>query len=192
MLRRQAKAYRISLDKDKKAEFDKKISNKLQNLWQYRESNVILIYMSSDIEVSTRTVIERALADGKRVFLPRCTDADNQLEFFEIKDFSSLEKRAFNLLEPIYDEGKKLRDFNEGLCVVPALLFDRRGYRIGYGKGYYDSFLSSFGGLTVGLCYDENLMDTVPYNDRDIKVRTVLTQSETVNTCEGRECFEQQ
>ena len=64
------------------------------------------------------------------------------------------------------------------LCVVPALLFSRDGYRLGYGKGYYDRFLRSFNGTSVGLSYDELLCEYLPIDSHDISLNIIITESE--------------
>lgn len=176
-LRNESKLFRQGLDPDEKARFDKKIQNKFLNMWQYRESDVILIYVATEIEVETRLIIETAWRDKKTVAVPRCIDGTREMDFYIITGYSQLERHTFGVLEPKPSECEKLEDFSRGLCVVPALVFDRNGYRLGYGGGYYDRFLSRFGGETVGLCYRECLKDSIPHGRFDRRTEKLITQN---------------
>jgi len=181
-LRLESRRYRESLDANEKARLDKKIQNKFLNMWQYREADVILIYVATAIEVETRLIIETALKDGKKVAVPRCVDGTREMEFYFIDGYERLEKHTFGVLEPKPDECEKLEDFSAGVCVVPALVFDRQGCRLGYGGGYYDRFLSAFGGETVGLCYNDCVKDSIPHGKYDRRVEKIITQNSVINT----------
>ncbi len=181
-LRNESKEYRRNLAQSEKERFDKKIQNKFLNMWQYRQSDVILIYVATEIEIETRGIIETALKDGKTVAVPRCVDGTREMEFYKISGYSQLEKHTFGVLEPKPSECEKLEDYSRGLCVVPALVFDRRGYRLGYGGGYYDRFLSLFKGETVGLCYNACLKDSIVHGKYDRRVSMLITQSTVINT----------
>ena len=186
-LRRQAISYRKSLGAETKKSFDKKIENKLLNMWQYCETNVILIYTPVSSEINTFGIIGQALRDNKRVFLPKSIVPECSLDFYEIDGTDSLTDGLFGIKEPEAVPSKKLSDFGKGLCVVPGLVFDRQGNRIGYGKGFYDRFLADFKGETVGLCYQENLKEEIAKGEHDVKINTVITENEIINiTHEGR------
>ena len=144
-LRNRFKALRAGLSPAEKDEMDLKILNRVMNLWQYRDSQTILTYVSTAIEVDTRRLIEKSLQTGKQVAVPRCVP-----------------------------------DFSKGLCIVPALSFDFQGYRLGYGKGYYDRFLARFGGSTVGLCYDSCMVRNLPAGRYDQPVHLIVTQRKTL------------
>ena len=181
-LRLASRQYRTGLSADEKERLDRKIQNKFLNMWQYREADVILIYVATAIEVETRLIIETALKDGKTVAVPRCVDGTREMEFYKISGYSQLEKHTFGVLEPKPDECEKLEDFSKGVCVVPALVFDRSGCRLGYGGGYYDRFLSNFSGETVGLCYNECVKDSIPHGKYDRRVEKIITQNSVINT----------
>lgn len=186
-LRNEALRYRQGLSEKEKESLDKKIENKLLKLWQYCESDVILIYKSARTEITTDGIILDALKKGKQVYLPRCDYNDTTIDFYRIDGLDNLEKRRFGLFEPPADGSKRLSDFSQGLCIVPALVFDRQGNRIGYGRGYYDRFLCNFSGFTAGLCYDRALKQEIPFSKHDVKIQTIVTQSEIFNTKdEGR------
>ncbi len=186
-LRAESKLYRNELSNNEKAELDSKISDRLFNTWQYKNCEVLLTYVSTEIEVDTREIISRALADGKRVAVPRCIDNTRFMDFYFIKDFDDLEGGYMGVLEPIPEKCEKMTDFSEGLCIVPALMFDLYGYRLGYGKGYYDRFLSNFCGETLGICYNRCVKEKLPHGKFDKCVEKIITQSRiiTVKNAKG-------
>lgn len=180
-LRAESKLYRNELSSNEKAELDSKISDRLFNTWQYKGCEVLLTYVSTEIEVDTREIISRALADGKRVAVPRCIDNTRLMDFYFIKDFDDLESGYMGVFEPIPEKCEKMTDFSKGLCIVPALMFDLYGYRLGYGKGYYDRFLSNFCGETLGLCYNRCVREKLPHGKFDKCVERIITQSRIIN-----------
>lgn len=186
-LRAESKLYRNELSSNEKAELDSKISDRLFNTWQYKSCEVLLTYVSTEIEVDTREIISRALADGKRVAVPRCIDNTRLMDFYFIKDFDDLESGYMGVLEPIPEKCEKMTDFSKGLCIVPALMFDLYGYRLGYGKGYYDRFLSNFCGETLGICYNRCVREQLPHGKFDKCVERIITQSRiiTVKNAKG-------
>ena len=186
-LRAESKLYRNELSSNEKAELDSKISDRLFNTWQYKGCEVLLTYVSTEIEVDTREIISRALADGKRVAVPRCIDNTRLMDFYFIKDFDDLESGYMGVLEPIPEKCEKMTDFSKGLCIVPALMFDLYGYRLGYGKGYYDRFLSNFCGETLGICYNRCGREKLPHGKFDKCVERIITQSRiiTVKNAKG-------
>ncbi len=186
-LRAESKLYRNELSSNEKAELDSKISDHLFNTWQYKSCEVLLTYVSTEIEVDTREIISRALADGKRVAVPRCIDNTRLMDFYFIKDFDDLEGGYMGVLEPIPEKCEKMTDFSKGLCIVPALMFDLYGYRLGYGKGYYDRFLSNFCGETLGICYNRCVREKLPHGKFDKCVEIIITQSRiiTVKNAKG-------
>lgn len=181
-LRQGAKQYRASLSREEKMRLDRKIETKFLNMWQYREAELILIYVSTEIEVDTIYIIETALKDGKRVAVPKCIDGTREMDFYLIDSLSCLESGAFSVLEPIPEKCEKLTDFSTGVCIVPALMFDKSGYRLGFGKGYYDRFLAKFSGQTLGMCYNACVKDKLPHGKYDKRVDKLVTQSGIIIT----------
>lgn len=180
-LRADCKEKRKALSETEKARLDRKITNKFLNLFQYREADVLLCYVSTEIEVDTFGILRRALQDGKTVAVPRCADGTREMDFYIVTDFKQLEPGAFGVLEPNPEQCEKLTDLSGGLCVVPALSYDLNGYRLGYGKGYYDRFLSRFAGDTVGLVYESCLCDTLPHGKFDRRAGKIVTETRVIN-----------
>ena len=99
-LRADCKEKRKALSETEKARLDRKITNKFLNLFQYREADVLLCYVSTEIEVDTFQILRRALQDGKTVAVPRCADGTREMDFYIVTDFKQLEPGAFGVLEP--------------------------------------------------------------------------------------------
>ena len=97
------------------------------------------------------------------------------MEFYYITSFDDLQKGAYGILEPIKSKCEKLIDLNEGLCIIPALTFDEQGYRLGFGKGYYDRFLAGFPGKSVVICYSDFVMK-VPAEPHDMMADEIITE----------------
>ena len=89
-LRNRFKALRAGLSPAEKDEMDLKILNRVMNLWQYRDSQTILTYVSTAIEVDTRRLIEKSLQTGKQVAVPRCVPGTREMEFYRICSLDEL------------------------------------------------------------------------------------------------------
>ena len=172
----KSKQYRESLDLSEKKALDALIAKNLLSVKQIIDSKTILCYMSTKIEVETDGIINRLLKDKKTVAVPRCADNVVDMDFYVIGDINDTEKRTFGVREPIISKCDKLRDFRGAVCVIPALGFDREGFRLGYGKGCYDRFLSGFKGLKIGICYENCVYDLLPHGFYDIPADLIVTE----------------
>lgn len=176
-LRAKYKEQRRAMPPAKKAAMDRRIADHVRRLWQYKACDTLLCYVSTAIEVDTLTIIQRAFEDGKRVAVPRCVPGTCQMECYYIDSLEELSPGTFGVLEPTPDEQKLVTDLSNGLCLVPALCYDLDGYRLGYGKGYYDRYLASFGGSLVGLCYTDCIERHLPHGRYDRPVETLVTEA---------------
>ena len=146
----------------------------------YKNTDILLAYVSSDIEVDTKAIINDALLKGKTVAVPLCNSSDCTMEFYIIERLDELHKGAYGIYEP--DRNCKRVSFDEGsVCVVPGLSYDKDGYRLGFGKGYYDRFLSAFSGISVGLCYNECVCEKTVRDKFDKSVSVLITETEIYN-----------
>ena len=182
-LREERLAAREVLSEQERSVLDDRITQKLLATSEYAEATTVLTYVSVSSEVSTRMFIESALRDGKTVAVPRCLPG-RRLEFVAITSLDQLIAAPFGLLEP----PKELPALTEeqmdaSICIVPALLVDAKGYRLGYGAGFYDRFLSTYPGKKICLAYQQSLSrTTLPHTAFDIGVDLVITESEVL-TC---------
>ena len=182
-LREERLAAREALSEQERSVLDDRITQKLLATSEYAEATTVLTYVSVSSEVSTRMFIECALRDGKTVAVPRCLPG-HCLEFVAIASLEQLVAAPFNLLEPAKELPAVTEDQkNNSICIVPALLVDTKGYRLGYGAGFYDRFLSTYPGKKICLAYQQNLSRTMlPHTAFDIAVDLVITESDVL-TC---------
>ncbi len=150
----------------------------LQTLPAFREANTVLCYLAAGNEAETRGIIEACLQAGKCVALPRCYE-DSRMEFMPVTHLSQASERsAFGIQEPPH--GLPINPRKAELCIVPALAFDCRGFRLGYGMGFYDRYLKRFPGVSVGLCFEACLHDTLPTDVNDRPVHLIVTEQRVI------------
>ncbi len=179
-MRAQAKENRLSMDSFVKSSLDKKICNRLLNLWAVRETNTFLCYVSTEIEVETKEFIKALLSAGKKVAVPRCEGGPSEMNFYYINSLDELSPGSFGVLEPEPDKAKMLVETENTICIVPAFMFDKSGYRLGYGKGYYDRYLSKYKGSTIGICYSQNIKDELFHGKYDRTVDMIVTEKQII------------
>ena len=149
----------------------------LTELLKYQEfsrAKTVFCYVSAHGEVETHLLLEELLKE-KRVVVPYCTDSSGNMICVEIHSLSDLKEGRFGILEPEKAEPfpKEKIDF----AIVPGIAFDKNGYRLGYGKGYYDRFLADISPFKIGVCQKEFLKETLPHDDFDVKMDDVLVVS---------------
>lgn len=157
------------LKKDKK---DETIFRKVIEEEFVKEAKTILAYVSLKDEVDTRRLITYFLGSGFRVAVPRIDG--KMMRFYYIESFDDLEKGYRNILEPTCDCTPVL-DFTKTVCITPGVCFNKEGYRIGYGGGYYDRFLAEENIISIGLCYKECLIEENFSDEFDIPVNKIIT-----------------
>lgn len=168
---------RNSLSKEQILEKSKKIESKLCNLSQYKESKTIMFFVSFNSEVYTHDLIKSAL-NNKIVVIPKVMH--HEIEPSLIIDFDNLIPAGkFGILEPI--EVMKISHKNIDLVLVPGIAFDKEGYRIGYGFGYYDKFLKKVPkAVKIGVAFDFQIVDKIPHEEHDIPVDFIITEERVI------------
>lgn len=143
----------------------------------YKKAKVVALYKSLLSEVDTRELIEYSIASGKIVALPRVVD--NELKFYKINSLEdTLKKSKFGVEEPVEDEMNLIDKCDIDLVIVPGICFDKEKNRLGFGKGFYDRFLNHTNLETIAICFHEQIIDQVPTNENDIKMRQIITDKE--------------
>ncbi|MBQ9043398.1 MAG: 5-formyltetrahydrofolate cyclo-ligase [Eggerthellaceae bacterium] len=152
-LRARMRAVRKAIPADERASIDAKIAECVCTSPEFQSADVVLTYLSMGAEVETRAIIERAWELGKVVALPRCV-GPRQMRWFKVTSLDSLELSPFGVEEPYIDEAAEqtLSTGERMVAIVPGMAFDDEGYRLGYGGGFYDTFLADFEGPSIGLC----------------------------------------
>lgn len=166
---------RKSIDKSEKIIYDKRISRLIIGTSFFEEARNVLVFASTSDEFDTNHIVKACRERNKKVFYPRCTDKNGNMDFFEVSCESDLSIGMFEIFEPTKKCKKYVPEKND-IVIVPALSVDSRFYRIGYGRGYYDRFLKDFQGVSICPCYDEMLADILPADEFDIKIDVLVTQ----------------
>lgn len=169
-LRKETIAAMKELPQSVKAEADSQLTQRFIQLPAFQEAQTLATYLSMGHEFSTASLIQATLQSGKRVCVPR-TYPQGRMEFVEY-DPNILEKTRFGLLEP-NETGKVVDQSKIDLIHVPGVVFQSKGYRIGYGGGYYDRYLADFTGKTVSTIYSIQQGEFQP-NAFDVAVQEVL------------------
>lgn len=176
-MREQVKVQRKELDAAKKKKLDSQIAARFLATRSYKKCQSLFCYVSTPIEVDTIAIINQAFADNKIVAVPRCIPNTRNMEFIQIKSFDDLERGTFGVLEPKLSLKTPFVGNSHSICIIPALMYDKSGYRLGYGGGYYDRYLAGFKGKTVGIIYSFNITEKLIHGKFDIPVSRLVTQN---------------
>lgn len=142
----------------------------------YIKASVIFVFVSFSTEIGTVELINKALSDGKIVAVPYMTGKPHEMVFIEIKSMEELKPNKIGILEPEYKYENIIKPDKNTVIIVPGLAFDKDFYRIGYGGGYYDKYIDENEYmLTVGVCFEEQITDVVPRDERDRAVDIIVT-----------------
>lgn len=138
---------------------------------QYRRAKTVYGYLPYNQEVRTVPILERAMRDGKRVAVPKVYG--DEMRFIYLEDLTQVEKSSMGIPEPVADG--PVADDPEALVLMPGLVFDKQGNRIGYGGGFYDKFLEKEPNHpTVALCYEFQMVEQLQTQEHDVPVDLVL------------------
>lgn len=173
------KRKRISLE-DRKT-MDSAICKKFLSLSSYRFADTILLYSPLKHEINTFEIAIDALSKGKKIAFPRCIE-DNRMVYHYISSLDDLVPGMYGIKEPKEDLPLFSTSTTERVvCILPAIVYDKKGYRLGYGKGYYDRFLSDFKGTKAGLIYSEYILDNIPHGKFDLRSDFVITEKGVIS-----------
>lgn len=185
-LRAQFKQKRKELSEEIKKQRDSAICAHVVDLASFRYADYILMYAPMKYEIDIMPIAEAALKKGKKILFPRCDTQNHTMTYRFVGSPEELVPDAYGIMAPpedapIYDPAAN----GTALCLIPALSYDRYGYRIGYGGGYYDRFLIDFRGCRAGIIYSDFIMDKVPRGHFDHKVDILLTEKNVRIPLEG-------
>ena len=166
-------------------ELDSKIFENVISLDEFKSAETVLCYVSYKSEVDTLKLISYCLENNKQTAVPYCDDKYGKMSFYVIGSLDVLKKGAFGILEPDNIKCRKLTDFSSAIIIVPGLCFSEKGYRLGYGKGYYDRFLKNKSFISVGLCYNSLIKKEIPINDYDEAVDIIVSDKEVIRINNG-------
>lgn len=160
---------------------DAQIVTHITHMPIWSEARSIFGYAAIDDEVDLEALLRLAVREGKRIFLPRIEQGSREMRFLLVDDYpASLERHGYGFLQPPVD-AMEVRPDDSTMILVPGRVFDREGYRVGRGGGFYDRYLADVAGgaVTIGVGYAGQLVRTVPRGAEDVPVQLVVTDSET-------------
>lgn len=164
-----------------RAEKSEVISQKVLHHPAVEKAGQIMLYLSFRSEPETFPLLTVLLQKGLRVAVPLCHPLSHTMEAVLLPDPQWLVRGAYGILEPdpvALAEGKlQITNKQENdVILVPGLAFDREGYRLGYGGGYYDRYLTDYDGVTLGLTFSDCLTEALPHEATDRRVDQVITE----------------
>lgn len=177
-LRLEYSERRKNMDRSERDRRDAAICRAAVNLVSFRYAEYVMLYAATDEEIDVSEIARAAWESGKKVAFPKCDKETHTMKYHIVSSLDELSKDAYGILEPsadapVYDPKS---DAGGSVCFVPGLLYDKAGYRLGYGKGFYDRYLSGYSGCTIGVVYSDYIVPSVPRGRFDVTVNVLLTE----------------
>jgi len=165
------------ISQTEKQKADQIIFNKVVMRLEWKKAETICLYMSTPDEVDTKPLLAAALNADKTVVFPR-VDKD-RLVLHRVRSVTDFAGGAYHILEP--KRSTQIADpASVDLFIIPGIVFDWEGYRIGYGKGYYDRLLAGISVPIIGLAYAIQMVAQVPHTSYDVPMTMVVTEEEVI------------
>lgn len=163
-----------------KWEIEQKITETLLSTKLWKRSKIIGITISQHIEWDTKYIIKEAWTQGKTICIPKIYPNKHEMIFYKINSFAQVKKQHYDLVEPILGKVEAIQKKQIDLLIVPGLAFDKAGFRIGFGGGYYDRFLADFPNDTLSLLGHSQLINEIPSEHFDIPVKYLVVENEFI------------
>ncbi|MDZ5470996.1 5-formyltetrahydrofolate cyclo-ligase (plasmid) [Bacillus sp. 31A1R] len=179
-LRKQIQYNLSSISKPSYEHMSYIIAQKLFQNPSWIKATTIAVTLSNPPEVDTFQIIRKAWEEGKKVVVPKCLPKTREMDFRILTKFSQLESVYSGLLEPIESETELIAKKDIQLVIVPGLGFSRKGFRLGFGGGYYDRFLIEYEGDTLSLAFEQQILESVPVEEHDIPVKQIISNEEII------------
>lgn len=177
----RAQAHENRKNQENKDELSLSICEKFVSLPEYAAAQTVMFYVDVRTEVRTRDSLPQVLNQGKKIVVPYCVDGE--LELFWLEDMDELSIGMYKILEPREElrslPEKRVEVTELDLVMVPGVAFDRRGARMGHGKGYYDKLLEHARPDTplVALAFECQLFEEIPTQAHDVFMDKIITES---------------
>ena len=153
------------------------IYEKMIGLPEFREASCIYAYVDYNKEASTREIIKKAWAEGKRVAVPKVT-GPHEMKYYYLEDFSQLKPGYFQIPEP---EDCPEAAEEDAFLIVPGVAFDENRHRAGYGQGFYDRYLAGHRKhKTAAIAFEFQIVEEVPAEETDVFPDKVITESRII------------
>lgn len=187
-IRKHIQGLREKLPADMRALHDAAITERLLQLPEYQQATTVLGYMNFGSEYAAELWVARALADGKRLFLPKVNRHTNMLDLYRVDDpESQLAAGLWGIREPIVERCERLNDINEvEFALLPGIAFSRNGARLGYGGGFYDKLLAKVHQrlsrpVLATAAFGLQIVEQIPQEETDVGIDWILTEDETID-----------
>lgn len=184
-LRKTILARREQLSAETRATLSAAIAGRLLQLPEYRQADTVLGYMNFGAEFASGLWVERVLADGKRLALPKVNRHTDRLDLYWVDDpESQLEAGLWGIREPVVERCERLETLNEvEFALLPGVAFTRDGARLGYGGGYYDKLLANRTQRPVlaAAAFALQLVGQLPQEATDVRVERIVTEQEMID-----------
>ncbi len=182
MIRKTVLRQRRALSALEKSQAESVMLESLLNWEVFKNAGVIHIFISKPDEPDTRPIIEHCWSSGKKIAVPVVLPNTFDLFHSEIKSFDDLVPGMHGTHEPSPERQTKINLDSFDLVIVPGVAFDRKGGRLGHGKGYYDRFLELTKAFRLGLTFECQLLENIPTELHDVLMNAILSESGIVET----------
>lgn len=174
-IRQEMLERRLSLSDKEREQVSLKIQENLMKSSYWPKSGRVGLYSPVKGEVMTQDLFQRGLESGLRVYFPR---VEVGIQFYEVNGPEDLNKGSWSIPEPKIDCLALPENEELDLLVVPGIVFTLDGYRIGYGRGFYDKFISAMNHKipTLALGYDFQIVDQMPLDSWDEPLTGIVTE----------------
>ena len=189
-VRKKAVETRDSIDEESRQQKSEEIAKKILEADWFKEADIVLSYHAFRSEVEVDALNRAVLTQGKKLYLPKTYVKEKQIRFFEITDLSKLKRGYQKIWEPTGEEPEfsfetVKEEQKKVLMIMPGAAYDARGYRMGYGGGYYDRYLNAHEAewkmidfMTVFAAFSEQKMILIPGERCDVKPDVIVTEKE--------------
>ena len=164
-------------DISNKKEKSRAIVARILEIPEVRAADKLFLFYPLKGEIDLLSLADYAKETGKKIAFPLCEDKEGTMRFCEVGSLDELESGSFDIREPSTNTPEILPQ--NAVIFLPALAIDKQGYRLGYGKGYYDRYLAKYADLkpfTVGVVYKELFFDEMPHNEYDVPCDAVVCE----------------
>ncbi|MBZ9625033.1 5-formyltetrahydrofolate cyclo-ligase [Clostridium sp. FP2] len=182
-LRKNMLKERKSMKTETVSAFSHIIMDTIIKLPEFLNCKNIMLYLSFNNEVDTYDLAKWCLDNGKKVIVPYCIKETREIIPFEINNLTTdLTKSSFGIMEPKHDILKKANTCDIDLIIVPGVVFDKYGSRIGFGAGYYDRFLPKRvkNTPTIGIAFDYQVISKIPTGTYDVPLDFIITEKRII------------
>lgn len=189
-VRKKAVETRDSIDEESRQQKSEEIAKRILEADWFEEADIVLSYHAFRSEVEVDTLNQAVLTQGKKLYLPKTYVKEKQIRFFEITDLSKLKRGYQKIWEPTGEEPEfsfetVKEEQKKVLMIMPGTAYDARGYRMGYGGGYYDRYLNAHEAewkmidfMTAFAAFSEQKMILIPGERCDVKPDVIVTEKE--------------